>query len=247
MARKPTTKEPEEQAARARTPRIQRFSIWVVGDTPLICHAWSQKGKGKMLRNQQQEINPDGVEARDPQEDFLNSLYRIGESEYGFPVTGLKRAFVDTAHKDRGIIREDIKTGLWLDHKIIRVGPALAGAVCDLPLIPLVCGEPEMREDMVRIGQGLRKTANLAYRAQFFPWAINVTGRMNASIISNEALISLVLWAGLERGIGDWRNEKNGMMGAFHPAEEGEIKQWERFRDGKGPIPMPPNYYKDAA
>jgi hypothetical protein len=198
--------------------------------------------RSRQPRKQLQEITPDGREERDPTEDFVNSLYEMGDGAYGFPVTALKRAIVEVAHKDKGIIREETRAGLWLDHTIVRVRPAFPGAICDVPLIRLVAGKPEMREDMVKVGTGLHRTANLAYRGQFFPWAINITGRVNAATLSEEALISLILWAGLEKGIGDWRNEKNGLMGAFHPCDEAEARVWERFRSGDGPIPMPDNY-----
>jgi hypothetical protein len=225
---------------------VKRFNLWVIGDTPLICHAWSEKAKRQMLGKQVQEIKVEGVEARDPQDDFINSLYDMGDGHYGFPPTAIKKAIVAVAHVDKGIAKIDVQSSVWFDADIISVRPALAGAICDMPLVRIVAGRPEMREDMVRIGSGLKKTANLAYRGQFFPWAINLTGRFFSDRINEEALINLMYWSGLEVGVGEWRNEKSGMMGAYHPADEAEVRIWERFRDGDGPIPVPENYRRAA-
>jgi hypothetical protein len=220
--------------------------VWVVGDAPLICHAWSEKAKREMLRKQIQQIKAQRAEARDPHEDFTNSLYDMGDGVYGFPPTSIKLAMISIAHVDRGVAKSDVQRAIFFDADIISVRPALAGAICDMPLVRIVAGAPEMREDMVRIGTGLRKTANLAYRGQFFPWAVNLTGRFFSDTIREEALINLIYWSGLSIGIGEWRNEKNGMMGSYHPAEEDEAHQWERFRAGDGQIPMPANYRRAA-
>jgi len=32
--------------------RFQPFNIWLVGDTPIITHAWSEKAKREMLQKQ---------------------------------------------------------------------------------------------------------------------------------------------------------------------------------------------------
>lgn len=225
-----------------KQPSIVRFAMWLIGDTPLIVHAWSEKAKRDMLSKQVQEIKPEGRQARDPQEDFINSLYDMGNGYYGFPVTAVKKAMWSVAHVQRGIIKSDVLPGIWLDHQVVRVRPATAGAVCDMPLVRIIAEKPEMREDMVRVGTGLRKTATLAYRAQFFPWALKVTGRINVDLISEEALANLALWSGMEAGIGDWRTEKTGTFGAYHPASAEESESWEKYVAGKASIPFPDNY-----
>jgi hypothetical protein len=131
---------------------------------------------------------------------------------------------------------------LWIDADMVRSRPALAGAICDMPLIRIYGGSPEMREDMVKIGAGLNKTANLAYRAQFTAWAMKITGRYNAAVLSAETLAFLVQESGMAFGLGEWRNERKGMFGAFHLADEAEEAAWEEFSRGKGAMPMSDNY-----
>ena len=217
------------------------FKIWLVGTTPLITHAWSEKAKREMLQKQV-KATKGGKSARDPHEDFVSSLYEMGQEGkktiYGFPVTGIKNAILSSAHKDKGVARSIVQTSLWLDADMVRVRPALAGAICDMPLVRIYGGVPEMREDMVRIGKGLNKTSNLAYRGQFTHWAIKVSGRFNSTVLSAQALAFLLAEAGMGIGIGEWRNEKKGIFGSFRVATGEEQKDWEKFAIGKGPLPV---------
>src|SRR5690348_13770439 len=72
---------------------FQRANFWIVGDTPIIVHAWSEKAKREMLAKQVKATKP-GREARDPQADFISSLYEMGDGKYGFPVTGIKNCLL---------------------------------------------------------------------------------------------------------------------------------------------------------
>lgn len=213
-------------------------TFWLVGDTPLITHAWSEKAKREMLSKQVKAVRA-AREARDPENDFVNSLYEMGSNCYGFPVTGVKNAILSVSHKDKGIARSSVMSALFLKHRMVRLRPALAGAICDLPLIRVWGAEPEMREDMVKIGQGLNKTASLAYRGQFFPWAMRLQATLNAEILTPNALMFLVQEAGLACGLGEWRNEKKGVFGAFHMASVEEESEWEAYARGNGPLPKP--------
>ena len=215
--------------------------FWIVGDTPLIVHAWSEKAKREMLAKQVKSVKA-AKEARDPESDFQASLYRMGPEEYGFPATAIKLAICSMAHKDKGIARSDVMRSLFIDAIMVRVMPAMAGAVCDVPLVRIFGSEPEMREDMVRVGAGMQKTSSLAYRAQFTNWAIKLKARFNADVIPPASLIFLINEAGLSTGIGDWRAEKKGMMGSFHLGTEQEHAAWDAFAARKGTLPIGANY-----
>ena len=214
------------------------FDIWLIGETPLICHAWSEKAKREMLAKQTKAVK-DARAVRDPKADFVSSLYEMaeGSGQYGFPLGGVKNCILSTAHKDRGVSKTVVRQALQLRAAIVRVRPALAGAICDMPLLRIWGGKPEMREDMVRVGTGVRKTATLAYRAQFWPWAIRVTGRVNTRMLPAEALEFLAREGGLATGVGEWRNEKDGIFGSFHPSRPDEALAWQKFSEGKGPMP----------
>lgn len=225
-----------------------RFGLWIVGDTPLITHAWSQKAKNEMLQKQV-GATKGGKEKRRPQEDFINSLYEMGDETYGFPTMGIKKALISAAHKDRGIPKTVVQSALWLDAELVRTRPALDSAICDMPLTKIYGGDPEQpshpplcREDMVKIGSGLNKIANLAYRAQFTVWAMQITGKYNSAVLSDDSLGFLINEAGMVAGLGEWRNERSGMFGAFHLANAEESEAWDAFRSGSGPLPLPESY-----
>ena len=219
-------------------PAFQRFTVWLVGDTPLIVHAWSEKARREMLAKQV-KATKGGKEARDPMADYVSSLYDMGDGTYGFPAMGIKNCILSAAHKDKGIARTAAMSALWIDAQMVRTRPALAGAICDMPLIRIYGSDPEAREDMVKIGAGMNKVASLAYRGQFTSWAMKVAGRFNATVLTPEALAFLIQDAGMSSGLGEWCNERKGLFGAFHLADEAEEASWEAFAAGKGPMPVP--------
>lgn len=254
MAKKAKKSEPEVElktdpdvpvslgALLSKKTIFNAYRLWIVGSTPLIVHAWSQKAKLEMLAKQT-KATKGGREVRDPERDFVDSLYSMGHDKdgnemFGFPSTGVKNCIMSSAHKDRGVARSAVLSALWVDADMVRIRPALAGAICDMPLIRVYGPPPQMREDMTKIGSGLQKIANLAYRGQFWPWAMRVTGRFNASVITGEQLAFLIQESGLASGLGEWRNERKGVFGSFHLATSSEESEWEAYASGKGPLPV---------
>lgn len=226
-------------------PRVDTpFTVWLVGDSPLIVHAWSQKAKIDMLTKQKKTTKA-GRDERDPDADFTNSLYPMrvehGEPVYGFPATGIKNSVLSVAHKDKGLARTDLMASLFIRADLYETMTAKAGATCNMPLVRIWAPQPKMREDMVRVGVGLNKKASLAYRAEFWPWAIHISGYLNTKTVPRESLGFMFSEAGKACGIGEWRNEKRGPFGEYHPATQQEAKLWGAFSRGVGPLPPPPN------
>lgn len=228
-------------AALSKKAIFKSFRVWLVGDTPLITHAWSEKARRQMLEKQVKATKA-GKEARDPQADFVSSLYEMGEGAYGFPATGVKNCILNAAHKDKGIARSGVLGSLWVHAEMVRSMPGLQGAICDMPLIRIYGSKPEMREDMVRIGSGQTKTSNLAYRAQFTVWAMKIKVKINTATLKPDQLAFLVHESGVSTGLGEWRIEKKGMFGSFHLAEAEEEDAWNAFAAGTGPMPVPASY-----
>lgn len=96
--------------------KLANLKIKIVGDTPLICHAWSQKAKMSILNGMTQKATT-GKEPIRPAVDFANSLYWltpkpdfdgltdeevqkilvevIPKSKFGFPTLAFKKAALD--------------------------------------------------------------------------------------------------------------------------------------------------------
>jgi hypothetical protein len=221
----------------SKHPNIKNFELWIEGTTPLITKAWSYKAKSEMLGKQLKATKP-GRETRNPEQDYKDSLYPLGDANcYGFPVTGIKNAILSSAHKDKGIPKTQVMSALYFNARMSRVATAYQAAICDLPLVRIYGDAPIMREDPVRVGVGLGKTATLTYRGQFTRWAIHLTGELNTSVISFEQLMFLLREGGKSYGIGEWRNEHKGVFGAFRIVTQDRVHLWEAFAAGNGPIP----------
>ena len=99
-----------------RPLEIQTITLKIVGRTPLIMHAWSEKAKRQMREAQMGKSKGKKKDVKNPVEDFIESLYWLEgkPSEYteeafdkawengarfGFPVTAIKQAAVDAAYR----------------------------------------------------------------------------------------------------------------------------------------------------
>lgn len=180
---------------------IQTVQFLLIGDSPLIVHAWSEKAKRQMLDKQMKKATK-AKEAKDPEADYEACFYRTSDGEYGFPAIGVKASMVSACR--------------FVDAKMT----VLRGAChIDCEMLPVI-GEPRPREDMVRVGMG---TADIRYRPEFPEWKMPVTIKYNSSVISAEQIANLLNAAGFGVGIGEWRPEKNGSYGRFHVASSEEM------------------------
>ena len=174
------------------TPNIRRVTFHVTGTSPLICNRWSEKAKKQMLDKQMKKAKK-GREAKDPEQDYEQSLYRSPDGGYGFPSVAFKAAAV--------------RAGTYADMKMTY----LRGAFHVLgELVPII-GEPRPREDMVRV----QMTTDIRYRGEFPDWAAEVPVDLNETALSIEQLANLFTVAGFAVGVGEWRPEKNGQNGRF--------------------------------
>jgi len=179
---------------------LRNLTIKLIGDAPLICHAWSHKAKEEML-NKQMKKAKQAKEAKDPERDFRDSLYTHPDGGWGFPSVAFKAAAVDACSHVDGITKVEARGAFHINGDMLRI-----------------IGEPTPREDMVRIGMG---TADIRYRGQFDPWSVIVPIRFNASVLSAEQIVHLFNIAGFGIGVGEWRPQRDGMFGLFHVATEG--------------------------
>ena len=181
---------------------IQTVQFLLVGDSPLIVHAWSEKAKRQMLDKQMKKATK-AKEAKNPEADYEACFYRTKTGAYGFPAIGVKAAMISACR--------------FVDMKMT----AARGAFhIDAEMVEVI-GEPRPREDMVRVGMG---TADIRYRPEFPEWRIPVTLKINASVISAEQVANLLNIAGFGVGIGEWRPERNGQYGRFHVGTSEEVE-----------------------
>lgn len=205
---------------------LRSVKVRIVGDTPLIMHAWSEKAKKEML-DAQRGIKLKKKEPKVPVRDFIDSCYWLSEKpvaaentdeawekafqatvaaggmRFGFPACAVKEAACSAAYRN----------GLSKDKVSIYGSFQIWG--CENPeMIEIVSDVPVMREDMVRVGMG---TADLRYRGEFRNWHADLIVKYNANgQYSLDEIIRLINIGGFSCGLGEWRMEKGGSNGAFH-------------------------------
>lgn len=207
-------KKKEEQAIVIPAMKLQEFDVKIVGDTPFICHAWSEKAKLMMLQKQQKKASA-GREIRNPMKEYAESLYWLSEKpdfdkmtdeeifeatqkgRFGFPTIAFKAAAVDAGYQQGALEKKTTARGAF----------HLIGEFAEIE------GKPSIREDMCRVGLG---TADLRYRGEFKEWSTTLRVRLNSTAMSMEQVINLLNIAGFACGIGDWRPAKDGTFGCFH-------------------------------
>lgn len=206
------------------------FHVYIIGETPLIVHAWSVKAITEMLAKQMGQKLPRFPKR--PVQDFYASIYRMDAGGYGFPATAIKRALVDTVTSmSKEITKIAARQALFVPSGRGTAQSALSGMKVPIQLIDLYSpNAPQMREDMVKLNG---KIPDLRYRAEFFPWAMRFDVIFNTKVVSASTVANLLDTAGFACGLGEWRNEKGGVNGQFRlaaPAEQKMIDKWAKAK-----------------
>lgn len=205
---------------------MQEVKLTIVGDTPLIMHAWSEKAKKQMLDAQMGKAKGKQKERKSPMQDFIDSMYWLtgkptgGDTEeekqelfvqairsgakFGFPVTALKQAAISASYRK----------GWTKDKMSLRGVFFIDGGFGEF--MEIKSDLPVMREDMVRVGMG---TADIRYRGEFQNWSATVTLKYDANgQYDLTSIVNMLNAGGTVCGLGEWRVERDGQFGMFHIA-----------------------------
>lgn len=199
---------------------IVTATVRICGDTPLIMHRWSEKAKRMILEKQMKKTKSAAKEAKNPVEDFIESIYWMegkpkeyteeafkeacdNGARFGFPVTAIKQATISSAYRN----------GITKDMASLRGAFFIGGEGSELLAEVKGC-TPTMREDMVRVGMGV---ADIRFRGEFSSWYMDLQISYNANgAYTLDQIINLINLGGFSCGIGEWRPEKDGNYGMYH-------------------------------
>ena len=214
MVKKATT-----EVIEIRPIQIKKATVHIVGDTPLIMHAWSEKAKREMLEKQMKVTKTKSRETKNPVEDFIRSMYWLSPmpeemtmeafeeaiangARFGFPITAFKQAAISAAYRMG-----------WAKDKMSMRGAFFIDGD-ENQMLEIKSDAPIMREDMVKVGMG---TADIRYRGEFRNWSadINISFNENGQY-SLEQIINIINAGGYVCGVGEWRPERDGQYGMFH-------------------------------
>lgn len=221
-------------------------TVKIVGDSPLIVHAWSAKAKREIL---EKEIGATKTKARDPKnplEDFCASMYWLTKmpetftqesvseamadgARFGFPVTGIKQAALSAAYR-MGWVKD--KMSLRGAFFIVPDSNGYYGGDLEIDtgkkavtVIPNVFKPESISEIHTPEPPSMREdmvrvgmgSADIRYRGQFDNWSINLKISYNVNgQYSLEQILNIINAGGYACGIGEWRPEKDGQYGMFH-------------------------------
>ena len=203
----------QEQSVELPKLNVEAIEITLIGDSPLICHKWSDKAKKEILDKQMHKAKQ-AKTAKDPWMDYCDSLYwltkmpvkptekQIQKAKFGFPAVAFKSAAVDACSFADGMTKVGARGLFHIPSEMVEIN-----------------GTPEIREDMTRIGMNV---ADIRYRGEFKEWSATIEIRFNVNAISAEQIVNLFNLAGFGIGIGEWRPQKDGSYGRFHVETEGE-------------------------
>jgi len=222
------------------------ISVRIVGDSPLIVHAWSAKAKREIL---EKEIGATKTKARDtknPLEDFCSSMYWLtpmpeeftpdtvavamqNHPRFGFPVTGIKQAALSAAYR-LGWAKD--KMSLRGAFFIIPDSNGYYGGDLEIDMdrkritvVPNVFKPESITEIITSEPPSMREdmvrvgmgSADIRYRGQFENWSMNLKISYNANgQYSIEQILNILNAGGYTCGIGEWRPERDGQNGMFH-------------------------------
>lgn len=209
----------EETIVEIKPLDIKRVNIRIVGDTPLIVHRWSEKAKKEILDKQMKTTKTKGKDARDPYDDFIQSLYWLENkpeistpdafeeavkngAKWGFPTNAIKQAGNSAAYRLGWVKNQmSLRSTYFITSEYGELAE-IKGSI------------PRMREDSVKIGMG---TSDLRYRGEFENWYMDLTLEYNASgDITLEQILNIINVGGYGCGLGEWRPERDGINGRYH-------------------------------
>lgn len=225
---------------------LQYFKVKVVGDTPLIMHAWSAKAKREILEKELGITKPKKREPKNPIEDFASSMYWLtkmpdemdkkhvraalnsGDARFGFPVTAFKEAAVSAAYRN-GISKDKVSLQGVFFINADKDGYYGGDLVADfenkkIDIIPntfMLMDMVEIHSDIPVMREDLVKVGmgspDLRYRGQFNNWWVELTIGYNTSAGKDvNYIVNLINLGGFSCGIGEWRMEKGGSYGRYH-------------------------------
>lgn len=186
MAAKPKTESGEIVIPK---PEIASIQVGIVGTSPLIVHAWSEKAT-RMMLNKQMGLPTPKKEPKSPEDDYNGARYISSQGWDGVPATAFKAAMVGACRLVEGLPMTMARRLFFVE-----------ADDRELNLVRIFA-EPQMRQDMVRLESGV---ADVRHRPMYYPWRATVTVRFLSGVIKPAQVVNLLMLAGLTEGVGEWR------------------------------------------
>lgn len=213
---KPAKKDDEDEKVVIPGLIKKVVTVPIRGLESLIVHRFSDKNE-EMIRAKQAGEARDKKAPRNPEQEYLDSMYEISPGRYGFPSTGFKKSAVSACRYVDGISMSFAKGAFHILGSFVEIlsddPPKIVNVEEDERF-----AKPQMRTDIVRIG-GMTKVADLRYRGEFVKWGANLRILYNSAVINLQQLFHLINVSGFAIGVGEWRPERGGPHGMYEISE----------------------------
>ena len=184
---------------------LEHVIIPIVGISPLIVHAWSEKSKNMIADKQAGKAKNKKHEIRQPEEEYEAAKHKGRPGWDGYPAAGFKAAMIRAA-KLIGMVMKDTQMAFFIE------------ADCEETQLVKITGKSRKRSDMVRVGVG---ASDIRYRPEYVDWSAKLSIEYNKGLLTIDQIHQLVKVAGYSCGIGEMRPEKGKFnYGRFKLANE---------------------------
>ncbi len=181
-----------------------RIEFMVIGNSPLICNAMSSKVKQTLLLPPPKKNAADKAASlkHNPLEEFRSSMYYARNPDAATRIvvkaTAFKGAMASAALDLPGSSKAQIGRLAYVENDEIEI-----------------YGIPQLMMSVTRSAD-INKTPDVRTRAIIPEWAAFVAVNYTTPILREQAIVNLMVAAGITQGIGDWRVQKgSGNYGQF--------------------------------
>jgi hypothetical protein len=192
--------------------RVGSITVWLKGQTPLICNRMAGKAMRELLFPKGRKGTAERQQSlkHDPLSEYRNSMsVRVGKgpTRLIFPAPAVKGSMASAALETKGTSKAQVGRLVWVQ-----------GYSCDL------YGIPQLHMAVVRSAD-MNKTPDVRTRAILAEWCLKATIQFVRPQFNEKTIATLLANGGIIIGIGDFRQEKGkGNFGQFETATEADCR-----------------------
>ena len=185
--------------AKIKEPNIRFGEVWIRGTSPLVIHAFSKKARDmmrqKMMAGSASKKNTK-KDPRDFKRDFQEARHISLDGWDGIPAAAFKSACIQACSLV-GIAKTITKITLFIESEGY-------DRVSGHGLVKIYGGEPEVFEDVVRVGT-FPKVADLCVRPRWIEWGAKLRVKYDADVLTPSDIVNLISRAGAQIGVCEGR------------------------------------------
>jgi len=184
---------------------VQSIGVVVMGVTPLLCDALTDKVKRDLQAQSEGSARAPGKQ-RSKKKDWTNCVYRLPNGDgYGFPIEGFSSGIIRGAKQVRDQTMKDIPGAFTIRPYANDFGSTLVRIWGD---------GPECFETFPRDDKGI---PHASYKAIFKKWFAAFQIDITLDLLTPAQLMDCIKFGGQQSGIGCMRPDRKRSYGKYRP------------------------------